>query len=412
MADCMAIQLKQQLEPYFVEQMIIHSLKTAYETLVNTDLFTSTIRNRALTALDRVFMTNVTAQIWPKVCKLILALSPRMEQSGFWTGWLSYLQHAWQLCKTFLDRQAEGHIGIQLGIFYQRQGKFEQARFWYETSLACANASHDKATCVLVLNRLGLMAAVQSKATEASEYVAQAFALMAGDDLQQDDSQQDDSQREESFFVLGRVQLSLNQPEKAAEYFQMSFERCQQSGNTHRMASRLNSLGNAYQAQDMHLVALEKYEEAADLWMVVNAPIELAITHMNLGNAYLFLNNFPRSLLYYEEAKPILEKAMNSVNLAKLYNNQGYCYRKQEKWADAEKMYLASLTQWEQIESWVDYANTLDGLGMVYYHQADFDNAIAIFQKALSILSQHTEKQVSAHLAEEITAHLQQAYAR
>ncbi|MEM7539747.1 MAG: tetratricopeptide repeat protein, partial [Chloroflexota bacterium] len=243
-------------EHNFLQQMVIRSLKTAYRTLTTTQAFTIEVRNRALGALEGVFDLQMTETLWAKVRKLVLALSPKMEQSGFWSGWLLYLQRALQMSREFFDKQAEGKISMQIGIFQQRQGQLDKAREWFHESIECAKETDDTLLWATTLNQLGFMASMQHKPTEASAYVNQALELMSDSDLQQ----------EYSYFILGNVSLSLNEPQTATNYFQKSIHICQQHKNQTQIASRYNSLGNSLTAQGMYYEALDVYVNAMKLW--------------------------------------------------------------------------------------------------------------------------------------------------
>ncbi|MEM7538644.1 MAG: tetratricopeptide repeat protein [Chloroflexota bacterium] len=379
---------------------MIRSLQASFKELTDTPDFTDEVRERALNMLDLAFKPQIAEIIWPQTRQIILELSPKMEHSGYWDSWQPYLDRGLALSRTVQDKQAEGAIGVQIGIFQQRQGKVASAVEWYEWGMACAQAVDDKEVWAIALNRLGFTASQQYKVTEASDYIQQALELLS----------EDNPKIEFCYYVLGNIALCVHEPAKAAQYFRQSIDICQRTGDKHRMGINLNNLGNALHEQGMSKDALEIFAQAIQLWTEIENPVELAITKMNQGIVHDDLNKPFNALKCYSEAKPILEKSSNSANLAKLYNNQGYSYSKLEKWCEAKTLYQASLIQFQQIEHWLEYASVLDGLGLIYLKQGQLHKAAKTFEDALQILSDLTEDRVQEYLFQEITEHLQEAY--
>ena len=391
----------QSYQNFFVKT-VSRSLGTAYDSITNAPDVTNDLADRGLAALDMALKPQIGPAVWDQTKELLLTLSPKMEQAGRWEQWYPYLEKSLAMSATQSDQQAEGAIQLEIGILRQRRGQFNEAIGCFKHTITCAKAVEDNSLRASGLNRLGFVASQQHRMTEASNYIEQAFELMS----------EDDPQRELSYSVLGMVAMGLREYQKAVQYFQQSLEICQKNGDKHQIAVRLDNVGIALHYQGSSEMALETLDKSVKILEELNAPIQLAITKMNQGVVYEGLHEPQKALDYYAETKPILEKAINGFNLANLYNNQGVCYYWLQQWQAAEDLYQASLLQWQQLENWLYYANTLDGLGLVYRDAGRLEEAVKTFKDALQILSDKTEKDVSHHLSQEITEHLEDTYIR
>ena len=389
----------QSYQNFFVKT-VSRSLGTAYDSITNAPDVTNDLADRGLAALDMALKPQIGPAVWDQTKELLLTLSPKMEQAGRWEQWYPYLEKSLAMSTTQSDQQAEGAVQLQVGIFRQRRGQFNEAIGCFEHAITCAKAVEDESLWASGLNRLGFVASQQHRMTEASNYIEQAFELMT----------EDDTQRELSYSVLGMMSIGLREYQQAVQYFQQSLEICQKNGDKHQIAVRLDNVGVSLHFQGSSQAALEKLDESAKILEEINAPIQLAITRMNQGIAYRSLGDHQTALLYYAETKPILEKALNTFNLASLYNNQGVCYYHLQRWQEAEELFQVSLLEWQHLENWVNYANTLDGVGMVYYNQGRLEEAVETFKNALQILSDKTDRDVSHHLSQEIAEHLEDTY--
>lgn len=148
-------------------------------------------------------------------------------------------------------------------------------------------------------------------------------------------------------------------------------------------------LGQQSYAQGKYVVAEEKFKKSLrDLEQAMIGDERLAMTLNNLALCYCAQGK-------HQDADPLYQRALsldqssgaNKLMLAEDFHNIATHYRKQGMNAQAEELYKRALTIFEEEggEDCPDMASCLDGLGIVYSEGGRSDDAIACFNKALSI---------------------------
>lgn len=104
------------------------------------------------------------------------------------------------------------------------------------------------------------------------------------------------------------------------------------------------------------------------------------------GQSYLYLNNFPEASKFLTTALKVAERINDPVKMAKVYNNIGIIYNKQNKVAEELKNYNKGLESIKKTNSLAarKLRNIINSnIGQVYIAQKKYDQALAIFEYCL-----------------------------
>jgi tetratricopeptide (TPR) repeat protein len=134
-----------------------------------------------------------------------------------------------------------------------------------------------------------------------------------------------------------------------------------------------------------------------------------AIAQMNLSIVYSLSGQTTKALEMYALAESTFRRLHDLYNLAKVLTCEGLDYLVLSDWVQAERAFIASATLFQEIGD-IDWRlNALDGLGLAYLGQNQFEKAGAIFQSALAELPQIVGTPMYDYLAAVLPDHLTQA---
>jgi signal transduction histidine kinase len=147
----------------------------------------------------------------------------------------------------------------------------------------------------------------------------------------------------------------------------------------------LNNLALAYTFQAKYDEALKIHFETLVLREADGDKLEISISLNNIGLVYFKLKNYDKALEYYLKALATRVESGDNEDLDRLKINIGLCYNQVRNYKEAKKYFdegfQACLDQCSpQIEIEGNF-----GLGVAYYGEEDFDQAIIYFNKSLTI---------------------------
>lgn len=174
--------------------------------------------------------------------------------------------------------------------------------------------------------------------------------------------------------------------------------------NSNYLSAKVDfNLGDVYMTKGILEVALEKYLSAksqlADLVMQVAGKGEIVLLQadieLKIGNLYLRLQDYSKSLNAYMQSLKLLEKNKQRLEPSvvadkklKIFNNIAAVYLKKSNFSRA-KIYLENaLAENKQVKSQAIESTLLNNLGLCYMEQKALDKADQFFQKSLVIRQQ------------------------
>ncbi len=116
-----------------------------------------------------------------------------------------------------------------------------------------------------------------------------------------------------------------------------------------------------------------------------------ANTLHNLGNVYLYENNFDSALFYYQKALKIREEIKDTLGISATTNNIGYIYWKIKNLPLGLKYFRESFYYDSLLNNELDGASALNNIGVIYWQMRELDSAAFYFKKALKIKKKYNQ---------------------
>ena len=118
-----------------------------------------------------------------------------------------------------------------------------------------------------------------------------------------------------SYTLLGNTHMELHQPDSALPYYQKKYELLLNGKDPIGLAKTLLSLAEVAKQQQAHQTADSTIRTAIALLQAQQAPVELALAQMQLGELLLMQNNAAQALQVLQQALPVLEAEGNVPGL-------------------------------------------------------------------------------------------------
>lgn len=350
-------------------------------------------REQALHTLS--YALNVE-DVWPETRALLLALAPKMEQAGHRDDWIPYLERGIEQCQRLGDVPAEAALHWHKGVVLELRSLYDDAREELSLSVSQFAAAGDSRNQARALNRLAFVARLQQQADEAGQLVKAALALL--------DPQ--DAERAYSLLVKGALALDARDWTTAADCFSQAVDMFRESGDRRKLAWNLTNLGAALRKLEDYQQAISCYSEAISIFQQVHDPVHLAATHMNLGNVFLKMGDAEEALANYRRAELVFYQVRENLRLAIVYVNIGMACRFLQRWQESERALLTSIELLDKLDQPAVAANSMEELGLTYYGQERWAEAIAQYEKALAAVIRDGAAQ---ELRQSILANLHEA---
>ncbi|RME83974.1 MAG: tetratricopeptide repeat protein [Caldilineae bacterium] len=354
-----------------------NNVEYALQRLQTNNVRTPPLTDQELALQALAFSLNL-ASSWPLTRRLLLALAPKMEQSGHRQEWHTYLLEGLHFSQQAGDRRTEAELRFHLGLLYQLMRRFDDAEKQYEQALELFKQLDETHGQARTLNRLAIVARQKRRFDLALARVEEAESLLAPDD----------TERAYCYLVRGSLCHDRREWAEAAGYFRRSLELSEKKRALREMAWGHANLGMALR----HLEQMEESEhhlkQAISLFDDIGDPVNKAISLMNLGNLYLTLEEPEKALDCYRQAEPIFRETQDIMNEAKVCNNIGMAYRHLKRWNEAVTSYVRSVTLWRQLDNPVLLENALLGLAIAYLSQDHKESARPLLKEAESLLEE------------------------
>lgn len=200
-------------------------------------------------------------------------------------------------------------------------------------------------------------------------------------------------------FQLGMQQYRSEQREEARETWLEALKLYRQLGDPANEVLILTNLGVIDTSTGNYRSALENYQTALNIQKTFKQPIVIANILNLIGDAYLNLGEFPKSLVNFEEALKIFEYLESQIDeslysdadlnmlegKAKSLDNLGITYYELGQYDRALEFNFLALKIRENLEEWWGQSGTHLNIGRVYQRLEEFPKARYHYQQALSI---------------------------
>lgn len=159
------------------------------------------------------------------------------------------------------------------------------------------------------------------------------------------------------YYHLSDVYFTLNDNKNFIECLQLGIEYQKAASQWSILAKSYNLMGVSATNQGNITVALDQYLLGLKVGKTHNCEYETAIIYNNLGQLYVYLEEFERAIHYLLESEQLLQKFQTNShareNLIMLYTILGHCYLELGKISEAEEaeQKMIKRMQGEELES-------------------------------------------------------------
>ncbi len=217
---------------------------------------------------------------------------------------------------------------------------------------------------------------------------------------------------------LKKAEKYINNNLDSAFYFaKKAAQKLHELSKVELKAEILFMLGDIYKSKGQLVIASNKYYEAKKL--IDNAALESPNNQglkllkvdilVKIGSLNIQLQNFEKSLGFYEEALKVVEKLGSKVPKAKLakrklklYNNIAVVSLNQKDFETALIYFQNALESNQIVNDLGIQSSLLNNIGICYLEKKEFDLASHYFQQSLKIRKANSDKQGQAQVLNNI----------
>ncbi|BFM40053.1 CHAT domain-containing tetratricopeptide repeat protein [Synechocystis sp. LKSZ1] len=308
-----------------------------------------------------------------------------LYQLGFAYYWIEQYelaiaayQESLTLAEALGDQQRQATLWGYLGDVYFYQKNYSQAIKACQRSLPLAEASQDQTRQWFSTYRLGEAYYALKEYRSALVYYQHSLDLA---------KTLGDRQLERiALSGMGQTYVRLEWYRPAFEALQRELSLSQGLGDPKPMADSLQLLGFvAYWLND-YRQAIQYYEQSLDLARPTQQSKTEQLALSGLGDTYFFVGDYDQALAYHQASLQIATTLNNPDVLATLYNALGGDYYMLDQPDQAIAYYEKSLTLTKSLATQGNnYANSLSGLGQVYFEQKHYSQALSLFQESRAV---------------------------
>lgn len=180
---------------------------------------------------------------------------------------------------------------------------------------------------------------------------------------------------------------TYKKPELAEKLAMQAYEMAIAQNQAVEQGEALRIIGGTFYIRGDYDLALNHFLEAYQVFEETKDTLKMTRALSNLGLVYKSLEDYDRSLAYYNKGLKYC-KTSDTLTLSKIYNNIGVVYKRQLRYDSASYYFSKSLLFKRHIGDKKGVANTLTNLGNVAADRGENDKAITLFRQSLKLESE------------------------
>ncbi len=301
----------------------------------------------------------------------------------------TYYEQSLALCRQSNNREGIASNLNGLGEVYEALGDFRKALSYYEDAVSTARQINNKD---LIATNLFNAASIYSSDLHQYEKAMQLFeeSLRIFREL---------NNKESTAIVLfntAKTLQSLGRYEQALSLFNESLRLNRELKSLPGIAGNLNLIGNVYARLGQYDKPLPLHEEALRINRQLADQKEIALTLRSIGDAYVDLLEYEKAFSYYEQALAIQKKQNLRADFSITLTNMGALYQALGRYDRALAAYRESLAVSRETDNRPEIATILNNIGHTYASLGKSDEALSYYQQALAIEKQLNRPQRAA----------------
>lgn len=271
-------------------------------------------------------------------------------------------------------------LAIALCKYWHIKGFISEGRKWLSV-LSQRREDIPKPMLASVLNYLGVFDYAQGEYARAEEELLEAFEIRK--------ESGDKRSIADGLNILGLLAYEKGDYEKALEYHEECLKLQRENSDKLGIAISINNLGLIY--QDLKKKENEAdeealYKEGLQLFREAGDSRRLATFLNFLGNVFLDKNEFDAAQKYYEESLNLFKELGNKRGIAFSLGSLSNLARNQRDFSKAKKLLEESLLICESLGDKLGMAITYSNLGEIMIYMNDHKQAGIFLEKGLRML--------------------------
>ena len=377
-------------------QNVLRTLQAVLTRVEAEPALSATLRARVEAVLTYAFEA---PEGWPLLRQLLRLLTPEFNLAGAWAAWTPYLEKGLTASGAQNDMATKAVLLADLGLMNQRMSRLAVADAQLQEAAALARAQDDNELLGLALQRRAEVARLERRYADCTALLAEASALFPPAATAQ----------AHGFFVAGKAAFDQHDLAAATTAFTQAMTLWEAGGNSGGAALCIQNLGRIAAVRSEPLAAIPLYEKALTLLTSAGDLSNVPVVQMNLGNAYYALRQYKQAMTLYAAAETQFIVMNDDRYLAMVYNNIGLIHTAFQEWDDAKTTLQRSIRLYQQLGDNKAWISAKGNLGIAYSEQADYPQAIKIFEEALVELQSTSHDPHYEWLHQELTKYLTQA---
>ena len=322
-----------------------------------------------LSALGQIAVELVAQQKIDKRAEVALRLASYAEATGDYPTSIAAATQALRVAQDSNDAQNEAASYLAAGRSLHRQGNYEEAQSRFQKSLQAARAHNFTSLEADSLRFLGVLAYDIGQLEMANEYYAQSLPLYEMLKNKQGESTVHNN-ISITTFSQGNIEQSLFSLQKAQQIDE-------EIGDREGRARILTNLGSLYMDLGAFAAAEAYYKEALDVCREIDVLFGVCFNLSNLSLTAHFLEDNVQAEQYSQEALALADNIGSQFLRGLALKDRGFLLVNQQKFAEAEEAYLASLDSLAQTDQILESRAGLAWLALHRNEETAVKNHIA-----------------------------------
>ncbi|MFZ4463167.1 MAG: tetratricopeptide repeat-containing sensor histidine kinase [Bacteroidales bacterium] len=197
---------------------------------------------------------------------------------------LEYARKGLLLTRSIPNQRGEGMVLNMIGISYFNMGRYDSARFYYESSQKVFESIHDTMGIIHTYNNLGIIFESIGNYKQSVQSYSRVLELA--------NMKNNDELRAYAINNMAIVYYDWQQYPLALEHYEKSLELLRKLGDSTRIAALLNNMGELYKETGKPDEALRNFTEALNISTKQNIAKTRMNAFVNIGDIYLGRNNY------------------------------------------------------------------------------------------------------------------------
>ena len=343
---------------------------------------------QAVDCYQEALLTYRTLDDRDAVADLLGFLSTVYTNQGNFTDAQAHLDEALTLVT---DSQSWAALLANYGLWWQSQGRRDEARQYYLVAIEFYRSNDDTANEATLLNNLGLLLAETGDFDQAKTVYTQVLTLTQ--------AQNNVPLMSTTLGNLALLRELTGNFAAATSLYIEALANLEILRDLAGVARTHISLGRVHAEQDCWITAAENYRRALRLMEGLDDRSGQATALDGLGLAHRHQGELAQALLLHQQALGLAQQSKDRRQMAASQGNIGHVLLAEGKTAEAVKFYEQALESATNCEELGLESSTLLDLCISYFDLSDFEKLPSLIQRARLLATKLHQSDVLAKLS-------------